>query len=74
MKQTEKILEAIAAKDRPVSLKEIDLGISPSALSGFLSHLCKTKKLTREKMERVDGNGPKTQWFYKTVANPQQTE
>lgn len=74
MKTTEKILEFISAQNRPVSLKDIQeaLDLKPNLVAGFLVALCKSNRVTREKMERVNGNGPKMQWFYKLVANPQQ--
>jgi predicted ArsR family transcriptional regulator len=74
MKSTERILDFITTQNRPVSLKEIQeaLEIKPNLVAGFLVSLCKSNRLTREKLERTNGNGPKMQWFYKVVANPQQ--
>lgn len=74
LKTTDKIVEFITAQNRPVSLKEIQeaLELKPNLVAGFLVSLCKSNRLSREKLERVNGNGPKMQWFYKLVANPQQ--
>jgi predicted ArsR family transcriptional regulator len=74
MKTTEKILEFIASQDRMVTLKEIQdaLEIKASAVAGFLVALCKSGRLTREKIERTNGSGPKMQWAYKCVASSQQ--
>ncbi len=74
LKTTDKIVEFITAQNRPVSLKEIQeaLELKPNLVAGFLVSLCKSNRLCREKMERVNGNGPKMQWFYKLVANSQQ--
>jgi DNA-binding IclR family transcriptional regulator len=74
VKTTDRILEFITAQNRPVSLKEIQeaLEIKPNLVAGFLVSLCKSNRLTREKLERTNSNGPKMQWFYKLVANPQQ--
>ena len=74
LKTTDKIVEFITAQNRPVSLKEIQeaLELKPNLVAGFLVSLCMSNRLSREKLERVNGNGPKMQWFYKLVANPQQ--
>jgi predicted ArsR family transcriptional regulator len=65
MKSTERILDFITTQNRPVSLKEIQeaLEIKPNLVAGFLVSLCKSNRLTREKLERTNGNGPKIQWF-----------
>jgi predicted transcriptional regulator len=74
MTTTNKIFEFISNQDRMVTLKEIQDGleIKASAVSGFLAALCKSGRLTRKKIKRTNGSGPKMQWAYKLVASSQQ--
>ena len=76
MKTTDKIFEFVSQQDHPVTLKELHdaLEIKASALAGFLVALCKSGRLSREKIERTSGNGPKMQWAYKVVAKSQQVD
>jgi hypothetical protein len=69
VKNTDKILEIIAAANDFITLKQIQdaTEIKPGIVSGSLVHLCKSGKIFREKVERVSGNGPKMQWAYKTL-------
>jgi len=75
MKTTNRILEFITAQNRLVTLKEIqdELGLKPSVVAGFLVALCRSNRLTREKIDRGAGkSGPKMRWAYKPVASAQQ--
>lgn len=74
MNTTTKIYDFISQQDRPVTLREIQnaLDIRVTSLPGFLTSLVKSGKLSREKIERVSGTGPKMQWVYKCVASAQQ--
>lgn len=74
MNTTTKIYDFINQQDHPVTLKELQdaLDIKPTSLAGFLVALLKSGKLTRDKIERASGNGPKMQWAYKCVASTQQ--
>jgi len=76
LKTTDKVLEIIAKSDEPVTLKFIQnlLGIKPGAVSGTLVFLFKTGKITREKIERSSGTGPKQQWCYKIVDTSEKTQ
>ena len=76
MKTTDRILEVITVSSEPVTLKQIQaqLELSPGILSGSLVHLCKSNKITREKVERSSGTGPKQQWCYKLVDGSEKTE
>ena len=74
MKTTDKILEIISSASDMVTLKQIQdaTEIKPGIVSGSLVHLCKSGKISREKVERVSGTGPKMQWAYKKVAQTQE--
>jgi len=74
MTNVDKIMGFISNSKEPVTVKQLHeaLDIKQSLLSGTLVMLVKTKRLEREKIERINGNGPKMQWAYKVVANPQQ--
>lgn len=74
MTNVDKIMGFISSSKEPVTVKQLHeaLDIKQSLLSGTLVMLVKTKRLEREKIERINGNGPKMQWAYKVVANPQQ--
>lgn len=76
MKHTTRILEIISKSTDPVTLKQIQsqLELNPGIVSGSLVHLCKSSKITREKMERSSGTGPKQQWCYKLVDSLEKTE
>lgn len=67
VKNTDKILEIITNAKEPVTLKQIQdqTELKPGIVSGTLVHLCKAGLVTREKIEKTGGNGPKLQWAYK---------
>jgi DNA-binding HxlR family transcriptional regulator len=70
MKNTDKIFDFINSATDPVTMKQLQDGLDmkPGILSGSLASLCKSGRLTREKVERTNGNGPKMQWAYTVVA------
>lgn len=74
MTTVDKIMEFIAASKEPVTVKQLHdaLDIKQNLLSGTMVMLVKTGRLQREKIERINGNGPKMQWAYKVVANSPQ--
>jgi predicted transcriptional regulator len=76
MKNTDKIFDFVNFADEPVTMKQLQdaLEMKPGILSGSLASLCKSGRLTREKVERTNGNGPKMQWAYKVVAETPQTQ
>ena len=69
MRLTDRILEIIKNSTDPVTLRQIQdqLELSPGMVSGSLIALLKNGRISREKMERFSGNGPKQQWCYKVV-------
>jgi predicted transcriptional regulator len=64
----------VANATEPVTLKQLQdqLDLKPGIVSGSLASLCRAGRLSREKIEKTNGNGPKLQWAYKTVAITQQ--
>ncbi len=70
MKNTTRIYDFIAKADKPITIKEIqkELNMLPGIASGSLACLLSSNKLTREKIDKLDGTkGPKKQWAYKIV-------
>ena len=74
MRTTERIYDMVANATEPVTLKQLQdqLELKPGIVSGSLASLCRAGRLSREKVEKTNGNGPKLQWAYKTVAIQQQ--
>ena len=74
MTNVEKIMQAIASMEQPVTLKQLQdaTELKPGILSGTLFSLTKQGKLSREKIERSGKMGPEMKWVYKIVANSQQ--
>ena len=74
MKTTDRIFELVSNSTEAVTLKQLQdqLELKPGIVSGSLASLCRAGRLSREKVEKTNGNGPKLQWAYKTVAIPQQ--
>jgi predicted transcriptional regulator len=64
----------VANATEPVTLKQLQdqLELKPGIVSGSLASLCRAGRLSREKIEKTNGNGPKLQWAYKTVAISQE--
>jgi predicted transcriptional regulator len=64
----------VANATEPVTLKQLQdqLELKPGIVSGSLASLCRVGRLSREKVEKTNGNGPKLQWAYKTVAITQE--
>lgn len=75
VKNTDKILEYLGTKEENVTLKELQdaLEMKPGILSGTLVALLKSGRVSREKIEKTSGQGPKMQWAYKIVAQIPQT-
>lgn len=76
MKTTDRIFDIVSQSQEPVTLKQLQdqLEIKPGIVSGSLASLCRSGRLSREKIEKTNGNGPKMQWAYKTVAQTQQNQ
>ena len=74
MRTTERIYVMVANATEPVTLKQLQdqLELKPGIVSGSLASLCRAGRLSREKVEKTNGNGPKLQWAYKTVAISQE--
>lgn len=70
MRTTDRIYEIVASATEPMTLKQIQdqIDLTPGILSGSLASLVKSKRLTRERVERTNGTGPKMQWAYKLLA------
>jgi hypothetical protein len=66
MKTIERIYEMVANATEPVTLKMLQdqLELKPGIVSGSLATLCRAGRLSREKVEKTNGNGPKLQWAY----------
>lgn len=66
MRTTDRIYELVLASTEPMTLKEIQdkLEITGGIVSGSLASLCRHGRLSREKREVTNGNGPKMRWVY----------
>lgn len=73
MKTTDRIFDLVSTSTELMTLKQMQdqLELKPGIVSGSLASLVKSGRLTREKVERSNGNGPKMQWAY-GVAKVQQ--
>lgn len=71
MTNVNKILEAMSRLEQPVTMKQLldATDLKPGVMSGTLFSLCKSGRLSREKMEVESKIGPKMKWVYKIVAN-----
>ena len=71
MRTTERIYDMVANATEPVTLKQLQdqLELKPGIVSGSLASLCRAGRLSREKVEKTNGNGPKLQWAYSCKKN-----
>lgn len=74
MTNVDKIMQAMTSLEQPVTMKQLQdsTELKPGILSGTLFSMCKSGKLSREKIEFQGKMGPKMKWVYKVVANSQQ--